>query len=210
MLRLFATFLLLSTLHTAHAYEMLGQGDNERSRTWKKFAENVFKLHEKQLAGRKIRIESENGGYQQFPDSYREENYYDADNGLLLSRIKWRTDQPGKIHVIEVYIHDDKQRLVRDYIVAFVSFYYNHLDSGSGVPNQALVSFYNQHETLKAFRVFDASGDFVHESCEGTFKGKDVFLSLDDDQVMNGEYSGIYKACFDGLPTSPGEYLDPH
>jgi hypothetical protein len=215
MRNIFKLLLLLIAINPASAssYEVLTHSSNERAQKWKIFGEKVYQLHEKQLTGRSIQETREPGGYKKYPDSYVEVSYYDKASGLLLSRIKWRTDQPDKVHTIEVFVYDEKQQLVRDYTVAYIAFYYDHLRS-QDIPNQALVNFYNQHETLKAFRSFDASGDFVYEACSGTFEGKPVEISNDDgeseDEVDNSLKSKIYKACFDGVLTSPGEYLDPH
>jgi hypothetical protein len=206
---LFKISLLCLVLNTAYAYEVLTHGDSEHARTWKLFAEKVLKLHEKQLQGRSIRVTKEPGGYKKYPNSYIEASYYDDATGLLLSRIKWRTDYPDKVHTMEVFVYDEQQRLLRDYTVAYVAFYYDHLRSAD-VPNQALVNFHNQHDSLKAFRSFDASGDFVYEACSGTFEGKPVDISLEDGDSGDEPASNTYKACFDGLPSSPGEYLDPH
>lgn len=204
------------SVSTAFAYENLSITDNEHARTWKEFAEKVYSLHEKQLAENSISTKSEVGGYHNHPDSYVEVSYLDKETGLLLSRIKWRKENPDSIHVIEVYIYDNHGNLIRDYTVAYVAFYYGHLKSGAGIPNQALVNFYNYNEELEAFRSFDADGMFVYEACTGKYKGQDIEILLDDEQLNGPETdsAGIvksveYKACFDGLPVRPGEYLDP-
>ncbi|MGD8743208.1 MAG: hypothetical protein PVH46_07265, partial [Granulosicoccaceae bacterium] len=78
-------------LNTAYAPGMLAYAGNDRANRWKSFADKVYQLHEKQLAGRSIRVTKKPGGYKKYPNSYLEASYYDNATGLLLSRIKWRT-----------------------------------------------------------------------------------------------------------------------
>ena len=209
--------LLLVSVSTASAYENLSITDNEHARTWKSFAEKVYRLHEKQLSGKSIRTTSEPGGYMNHPNCYVEVSYFDEATGLLLSRIKWRTGQPDSVHVIEVFVYDEQHRLLRDYAVAFVAVFYSHLQSGADIPNQALVNLYNHNGSLSAFRSFDANDTFVYEACSGEYEGRSVDISLDDEEIngigtdtnslLNGKE---YKACFGGMPSTAGEYLDPH
>jgi hypothetical protein len=209
--------LLIVSASTASAYENLSTADNEHARTWRLFAEKVYRLHERQLAGRSIRTTSKPGGYMNHPNCYVEVSYFDEATGLLLSRIKWRTEQPDSLHVIEVFVYDEQHRLLRDYTVAYVAAFYRHLQSSTATPNQALVNLHNRNGTLQAFRSFEADGSFVYEACSGEYEGRQVDISLDDeekddiradsDSLLN---SKEYQACFGGMPATAGEYLDPH
>jgi hypothetical protein len=209
--------LLLVSVSTASAYENLSTTDNEQARTWKSFAEKVYRLHERQLAGHSIRTTSKSGGYMNHPNCYVEVSYFDEATGLLLSRIKWRTEQPDSAHVIEVFVYDEQQRLLRDYTVAYVAAFYGHLKSGADIPNQALVNLYNHNGGLSAFRSFDASGTFEYEACSGEYGGRPVDISLGDEEKddIGADPSSLlnskeYKACFGGMPATAGGYLDPH
>ena len=209
--------LLLLSVNTASAYENLSTTDNEHARIWKSFADKVYQLHERQLAGNSIRTTSKPGGYMNHPDCYVEVSYFDEATGLLLSRIKWRTEQPDTTHVIEVFVYDEQHRLLRDYTVAYVAAFYGHLESGLDIPNQALVNLHNNNGELSAFRSFDANGTFVYEACSGKYEGRPVYISLDDEEIndIGADPSSLvngkeYKACFGGMPATAGEYLDPH
>jgi len=209
--------LLLVSVSTASAYENLSTTDNEHARTWKSFAEKVYQLHERQLAGRSIRTTRTPGGYMNHPNCYVEVSYFDEATGLLLSRIKWRTEHPDTTHVIEVFVYDEQQRLLRDYTVAYVAAFYNHLRAGADIPNQALVNMHNHNGELSAFRSFDANGTFAYEACSGEYEGRPVDISLDDEEIngIGADPNGLlkrkeYKACFGGMPATAGEYLDPH
>ena len=209
--------LLLMLVSTVSAYENLSTTENEHARTWKSFADKVYKLHDRQLAGRSIRTTSTPGGYMNHPDSYVEKSYFDEATGLLLSRIKWLTEQPDSVHVIEVFVYDEQHRLQRDYTVAYVAAFYRHIESGMDIPNQALVNLYNHNGGLKAFRSFDASGTFVYEACLGEYEGRPVDISLDDEEGYDSGANSSsflnskeYQACFDGMPAKAGVYLNPH
>ena len=212
-----SVLLLLVSVSTVSAYENLSTTDNEHARTWKSFADKVYLLHKRQLAGNSIRTTSEPGGYMNHPNCYVEVSYFDEATELLLSRIRWRTGQSDSIHTIEVFVYDEEHHLLRDYTVAYVAAFYSHLQSGMDIPNQALVNLHNNHGELSAFRSFDADGTFVYEACSGEYGGRSVYISLDDEEVngigadlgnlVNGKE---YKACFGGMPATAGGYLNPH
>lgn len=183
--------------------------DKQHVRTWNAFAEAVYALHQRQLAGREVRTESHIGGYAGLPDYYKEVSYYDAHSGHLLSRIQWEQENPGQVHVIEVFVRDAKGRVIRDYTAGFLPFYRN-------APNQTLISLHNYRGDLHAFRTFDASGDRIFERCEGTFAGKPVALMLDEDALIEAEddadsilHSAVYRACFKGVAKTVESYLEP-
>ncbi len=184
--------------------------DKTHVQVWNEFARNVFNLHKKQLMGRQIRKTSEVGGYVGRPAFYREVNYYDAKRNLLLSKIQWELKNPQHIHSIEVYVYDDKGRVVRDYTVSFLPDYRN-------APVQALINLHTYKDGVHGMRQFDASGDRTYETCEGTYKGKKVSFRLfeddlegDDADVARLMKSPLYKACMHNMPPKVSMHYMPH
>lgn len=186
--------------------------DNDHVTTWNRFVDNMYKLHERQIDGRKIDKKTITGGYANHADFFRQEEYYDAESGVLLSRIQWEREETDKIHHIEVFVHDDKGRVIRDYSGTYLPYYRN-------APTQTLIFFHVYNGDLHALRSFDASGTRLFERCEGKHKGESVFLMLDEEAIDDAIYelrsgkgtmsTGIYKKCFKGLPEEAGKYLVP-
>lgn len=180
---------------------------------WNRFTEDLYALHKQQLTEHDIRKEVKVNGYVRRDDFYREERYYDAESGKLLSVIQWETEHPDNIHSITVYRYDDQGRLSRDYASAYLPDYRN-------APTQTLIFIHRYNEGLKAFRSFDASNDLLSERCEGEFEGEDVFISLDIDEIeeaMAQRYQHntgiltepVYQRCFEDMPESVEAYLPP-
>jgi hypothetical protein len=177
--------------------------------TWNRFTESVYRLHQHLVKRGKTRTQSEGGGYggaDPRPDYYRQVEYYDAQTGQLLSRIRWEKANPNHIHVIEVYIYDDNGRLVRDYSSSYLPDHRN-------APVQTLINFHAYQQDLHGFRQFDASGARVYEQCQGKLAGKSIFLSLEEWEIPSESEQSVdrvYQRCFKGLPLSAGNFLDPY
>jgi hypothetical protein len=191
---------------TVYAAEPMKQ-DNQHIRTWNRFAEQVYQLHLQLTEAPGISKQTRFGGYAQMPEFYREERFYRGDR--LLSKVQWEKDNPEQLHAIEVFIHDDQGRVIRDYIAAYLPNYRN-------APVQTLISLHHYHDQLHAFRSFDASGYRVIERCTGNLNGQSVNLLLDEDEIYAAlnDPQGImvteaYQACFGDLPTEAGKYLTP-
>ncbi len=185
------------------------QEDNRHARVWNRFAEDVYRLHQRQLAGRPIHEDAHLGGYANAPGFYREVEYRDARSGLLLSRIRWERAHPDRVHVIEVFVHDAAGRVMRDYTAAFLPDYRK-------APSQTLIALHAYHGGLHAFRTFDASDARIFERCEGEVQGEPVSLMLDEAAIDDGLHgvagpmqSALYARCFAGLPPHAGTYLHP-
>lgn len=182
--------------------------DNIHVKTWNKFATDLYEYHKQQIKGKTITIKSKKGGYATNKEFYLEKEYYDTNNKLL-SRLSWEVAKPDNLHVIEIFIYNKKNQLVRDYTAAYLPLYRN-------APVQTLISFHQYNKDLHAFRSFDASGDRVLERCEGIYDRKEISFLLDEDDLYallgdnNGlMYSTDYKLCFDGLQEDLGQYLKP-
>jgi len=183
--------------------------DKTQVREWNTFANDLLKLH-KQLISRDGLVKTEKkGGYRGRNDFYNEITYRDAKTKKVVSRVQWELENPGNVHVIELFLYDDKGRLSHDYTAAFLENYRN-------APNQTLVAAHSYNDGLHAFRTFDASGEAVNEICEGTYKGKSIDISLEDYEVEDmrrgitgGPDKANYKACFGKLGLTASAYLPP-
>ncbi|MDH5370207.1 MAG: hypothetical protein OEW99_09290 [Gammaproteobacteria bacterium] len=182
------------------------KGDNKHARIWNKFANDCLSLHEKLTDGKNLQVKNRVGRYTNEDIFYTEDRYFDE--GRLVSQVQWENGDQNKLHTIEVYLHDKKGRVVRDFITAYLPFYRN-------APTQTLISFHHYNAALHAFRSFDASGDTVLERCRGKNKnGQPVNLLLDEDDLYN-DYDGVmesddYNECFSGLKQNTlGKYIVP-
>lgn len=180
--------------------------EEEQVRTWNQFVADLLALHEKRIARQPVTEEESMGGYELYPNFYREVLYRDKKTGHLLAEIQWERAEAGRVHSVELYFRDANGRLLRDYAAMFLPW-------GRKAPIQTLVSFYDYQPNLNAFRKFDASGRTVYENCTGRFQGKPVDIDLDAfdmareaDGVMK---SAAYRACFARLPATAGKFLTP-
>jgi hypothetical protein len=178
--------------------------DPQHVRDWNLFAKKLYQLHLKRIKDRDIEIKSSVGGYKNQPEFYIQDDFIDKATGKMLSRILWEKDAGRKdldtIHVIQVYFYDKQGRVIRDYSAAY-------LPGGRHAPVQTLASLHNYSGDLHAFRNFDASGETIYESCEGTYKGEQIFISLEDYEIFetSRDTTGMskhpaYAKCFGKLP----------
>ena len=182
------------------------KGDNKHTRVWNKFANDSLALHKKLTDGKNFEVKTSIGSYANVKNFYIEKRYFD--NGKLISQVQWEKESPNTLHTIEVFVHNAKGRVVRDFMAAYLPFYHN-------APTQTLISFHHYSGKLHAFRSFDATGDKVLERCTGTdIKGQKVNLLLDEDDLFNDPDEIIgskeYNNCFDGLKQDKlGKYIIP-
>ena len=201
------TFIFLFTFLSSATYATEAmKGDNIHVRVWNKFANDSLNLHKKLTEGKNLEVKTSIGSYANVKDFYIEHQY--LDKGKLISQVQWEKDDPTTLHTIEVYVHDNKGRVARDFMAAYLPFYHN-------APTQTLISIHHYDGDLHAFRSFDASGDMILERCEGkNAKGQPVNLLLDEDDLINDpdEIIGTkeYNACFNGLKQNTlGKYIIP-
>lgn len=204
--RIFLVVLLIPlTAGLVSATEAMKE-DNVHVRLWNKFANDTLNLHKKLIAGKNLQVKTRIGSYANVKDFYVEQRY--LDNGRLISQVQWEKENPKTLHTIEVYVHDKKGQVIRDFLAAYLPFYHN-------APTQTLISFHHYSDHLHAFRSFDASGDKVLERCTGKDKnGQEINLLLDEDDLINDPDDLIgskdYKACFTGLKQNTlGKYINP-
>lgn len=203
---LFLGLLLWSSVHAEALSEKLGE-DEAQDQRWNQFVEDVHALHLRQLQGREIAEHSKIGGYATDKDFYIQVEYIDKSTGWLLSRIRWEREQPENMHAIEVFIYDNKGRVIRDYGATYLP-HYRH------APLQTIIALHNYNYDLHAFRVFDASAVLTYEQCQGDYKSKPVKIRLDEDDlaIARSQTSGVmqseeYQACFANLTQDVTPYL---
>ena len=200
-----SVFLLVFFPSAIFATEAMKE-DNIHVRVWNKFANDSLKLHKKLTEGKDLDVKSSIGSYANVKNFYIEQQY--LDNGKLISQVQWEKDDPKTLHTIEVYVYDDKGRVTRDFMAAYLPFYHN-------APTQTLISFHHYNNKLHSFRSFDATGDKILERCTGKDnKGQAVNLLLDEDDLYNDPDEIIstkeYNACFAGLKQNKlGKYIIP-
>lgn len=201
----FSLTLFLLSMSVLHAEAM--KEDPIHVHTWNRFTDDVYALHLKQIKGREIVEKRKVCGYPDDKEFYVEVEYYDKKTNRLLSRICWEKENPENIHVIEVYVYDKQGRVVRDYTSAYLPYFRN-------APTQTLIALHQYKGKLHAIRIFDASAELITEKCTGSYKGKEVFILLDIDDIFAARDNpdGImqtkeYKRCFDGLENDVSPYL---
>jgi hypothetical protein len=221
-----ATFAALSAGTAGAQQDVPKIGYNEQHvQRWNAFVDKLYALHLQQIAGIEVQANKTTGGYNRFPDFYDEVEYVDAATGRVLSRILWQRNlggapdsatavtpeqAVGRIHNIEVFIHGADGKVSRDYSATYLPDFRN-------APIQTLISLHNYNGGLHAFRVFDASGVRIFEVCRDDGNGGKELVSFNEDQMNEARadpnsvmYGDDYKACFDGLGTTVGEYISPH
>lgn len=184
------------------------QVDDRKVRQWNAFADNLYRLHQQQIEGRKIRETEQFGGYARLPKFYREVSYFDADSGRLLSRIQWEHENPERIHGIEVYVYDDQGRVIRDYMAWYLPHYRN-------APRQTTINLHSYADDWHGWRQFDGSGVRTYEKCT-RLPGEKLVFELAEERIEQAEetsgsvaHTRDYKRCFGGLQKTAGRYLTP-
>jgi hypothetical protein len=177
-----------------------------------KFAQSLEALHKKRITSLDYVTEERVGGYggiKANPEFYREVRFNDRKSGRLLAVVAREIQPPNSLHFIEIYIHDDRGRLLREYLATY-------LPHRREIPYQTLVTRYAYEGDLQAFRQFDASDDFLFEYCAGELDGKKVRIAWDDldmpnnvNEITDDFTRKAYQVCFQSLPKTAGAYLDP-
>jgi len=206
------TFTLMSSAflmaNNAIAEEQNLKEDNQHIRKWTSFANNALALHKKIINNHPHTIKKSVGGYAGNKNYYIQEEHYSKKTGKLLSLVQWEKANPDVMHSVEVYVHDEDGRIIRDYTAAYLPGYRN-------APVQTLVSFHQYSGQLHGFRSFDATGDRILERCQGEYKGKPFEFLMDEDDLYAASLNGnpieddVYAKCVGSLPMTLGKYKDP-
>lgn len=170
------------------------------------FHQALYALHEQQITGKKIRIEEDKANYEGAAAAgyrYVETSYFDAENGMLLSRIRRDAVRPEYVHIAEVYLYENG-RLMRDF--GSITLPWSPLQ-----PVRTFINFHRYNGALHSVRQYDYSGQVSYESCKGELNGKPIRLSLDSIDIDKAtKATPEYKACFEGMSTDWAQYTQPH
>jgi hypothetical protein len=181
--------------------------DADHVTSWNRFADRVYALHSRQIAGREIRqteVTGEYGGTAARGYAYKEISYHDARTGLLLSRVRVDRDRPSILHIVEVFIHDPQGRVIRDFASIYLPWAHN-------APMRTLINVHQYNNGLHAYRQFDASGNRIYEQCKGRHAGTLVEISLEQQEIgPRATASDAYQNCFAGVQETAGAYLVPN
>jgi hypothetical protein len=194
------------------SFSTLAAEGYSRAERWTQFAQSLETLHEQRMKSLRYTTQESIGGYggiRSDPEYYREVKYLEPGTGKLLAVVQRENNPKKLLHVIELYIYDDKGQVLREYLATY-------LPGRRETPYQTLITLYAYEGGLKAFRQFDASNDLLFEHCAGDFEGKKVRISFDEFDVPNdvAEISDeferkAYQSCFQSLPRTAGPYLNP-
>lgn len=207
-MRLALVLTMTSTASVVHAeVSKVVTVDNDHVRVWNKFANDLVSLHQQLTKNKNVKQTERTGGYASQPDFYKEEVFSDSTSGRVISKLLWEKAKPANLHVVEVYVYNDKGQVIRDYSASY-------LPHGRNAPVQTLINLHGYSGKMHGFRQFDATGDIIFEQCEGTYKGKNVTIRLfENDLFGNSKYadaivaSDAYKACFQGIERNAKRYI---
>lgn len=169
------------------------------------FTAQLFALHEKIVASGKLAVTGTEGRYEgemAKPYGYREIVYKAADSGATVSRIRWDAARSGILDELAVNVLDDRGRVIRDYAVIYLPWMLN-------VPVRTFINLHAYNGALHSYRQFDATGNRTYEQCRGSLGKEKVNLSLEPEDIKPIAETPAYRACFSGLPASPGAFLTP-
>ena len=182
--------------------------DNQHIRNWNAFADDALALHNQLIKKHAHKVKKSIGGYAGNKDFYIQEQYLSTANGKMFSQVQWEKAKPDVLHSIEVSVLDDKGRVKRDFVAAYLPGYHN-------APVQTMISFHQYSGKLHGFRSFDASGDRILERCIGEYKGKPFEFLMDEDELYAASMDGnpieekVYALCVGKLPKKIGKYIKP-
>lgn len=163
-------------------------------------------LHEAQIARQPVRTTKVEGKYEGAAAAryrYVETSYFDVASGRLLSRVRRDAAKPYATHIIEVNLHDETGRVVRDYFSIAQPW-------APLQPGRSMINLHRYNGQLHSFRQFDLAGRVGYESCDGLIEGRRVRIGLDDDEITpQTTASPDYQACFNGLEKDVSKYLTP-
>lgn len=171
------------------------------------FRSDLIALHKKMTEGKPLRVERgqvlpyEGEAAKDF--SYQDFDYYDPASGRLISHIRRSPDRPHRHYEVEVYIHDESGRVIRDYAALTLPWQLEH-------PVRTYINLHDYPGELHVFRQFDASGEIYYESCAGKLNGQKIDMQLESFDVgPKLRATPEYQACFGRLPMQAGPYIKP-
>ena len=175
------------------------------------FVNDLYVLHKKRLEGREFYIIEEVGGYGGLTNDlefYNKVNYYDSRSKRLLSTIKWEKKNPDNIHMIDLFVYDNKGRLKRKYAAAY-------LPSRRVSPHKTLISLHYYRNNTHSFREFDAFNVRIYEQCNDIKDANKIYFAFhyedipDSYQELDVEKHEQYRACFEHASSTVEPYNSP-
>lgn len=208
----YALLIVMMACLPLNGYAASVEENLSRAAKWNQFAASLQTLSNHLIKIADVRREESTGGYGGLTadlEFYKEVKSYDKKSGKLISNVQLENKHPDRLHTIEVYIYDQTGHIKRDYTAAYLPVHRK-------APYQTLINIHHHQDGLRGYRQFDASGDVLYEQCRGTYKNKEVFISLDDyeipdhpGQIEDKFLRAAYSVCFEGMPSTAGPYLDP-
>ena len=202
--------ILLTTLFSTTIYASNIESvavDNTRVNLWNTFVDNIYQLHLKQINNRPVSTVKRNGSYFRQPNFFQKVNFFDTESNTRLSSIEWETKQPDNIHSIEVLVHDNNNKLIREYSASYLPKHRN-------APIQTLINLHHHSKSLHSFRQFDASDNLLYEVCRSADTKEKLFehdyYEIPDNFTQGVGTDKTYKQCFQQLPRTAAKYLTPH
>lgn len=175
------------------------------------FVENLYSLHKKRIENRLYYEKESIGGYGGQTDNlryYKELKYFDKESDWLLSIIKWERKNPDNIHMIDVYIYDDENRILREYSATY-------LPSRRAAPLETLITRHYYRDDLHSFREYDASDILIYEQCNSIKEPANIYFALHYEDIpdtykeIEKDQQDRYRACFDHADKSAGPFTNP-
>ena len=175
------------------------------------FVNDLYVLHKKRLEGREFYITEEVGGYGGLTNDlefYNKVNYYDSKSNRLLSTIKWEKKNPDNIHMIDLFVYDNKGRLKRKYAAAY-------LPSRRVSPFVTLISLHYYRNNTHSFREFDVYNVRTYEQCNDIKDAKKIYFAFhyedipDSYRELDVEKHDKYRACFEHASSTVEPYNSP-
>ena len=183
----------------------------QRSRQWNDFIDNIYKLHERRIKTMDYYTKESIGGYGGTTNDlqfYREVSYFEKDSGRPLSVIRWERKHPENLHGIELFVYDEKGRILREYSASF-------LPTRRAAPFDTRIIMHYYKDGLHSQREFDASDENLYEQCIGIKDPTKIYFALHYEDIPYS-YKEIevseqkqYRACFDHVAKSAAPYTNP-
>lgn len=205
-------FILTNTAFATTRYNTV-KTDKTQVNKWNNFVTELYQLHLNLTKRVPVKTSELSGGYGGgFANKtfYREISYFNKNTNQLISKIQWETEQPDKIHTIEVYLYDKRGRVKTD-------FYARYLPYARNAPVQTLINLHNYSDNLHAFRQFDANGELIYETCRGKLFNETINLHLDNEEILDFRTENsdemlneAYTSCFLNVSQTAENYLHPN
>lgn len=193
-----SVIIFLASISQASMAEM--QAIVDIPKQWNKFVDDLIAFNDRLIKQTPHSETWRIGGYSNEPKFFDEVTYTNKETNKVTSIVQWERANPAAVHSIEIKLHDEQGRIIKDFSASYLTKHRN-------APIQTLITIHYYNKDLHGFRVFDASHTRIYDVCRGKYKGKTVNIDLDDDYGELSEAlenkkgimsSAAYRACFGG------------